>query len=133
MKIARIVDQCCDAIFWFNESLCKILLTMVFVLMWIVVFGRYLFSITPPWSEDLILMSMCWLAMLSGAEAFRRSGHIRITVFQDMLPERWRGVLSVVIDVATCIFFAFMVRVGYQQVLSNVSVFYTGLKISKMW
>ena len=133
MKVLKKFDQFCDTIFWFNESLCKILLIMVFVLMWVVVFGRYFFSYTPPWSEDLILFSVCWLAMLSGAEAFRRDGHIRITVFQDMLPGRPRKILRVVIDIVTCLFFGYMVTVGYQQVLSNVSVYYTGFKISKMW
>lgn len=133
MKALKTVDKCFDAIFWFNESLCKILLTMIFVLMWVVVFGRYFFSFTPPWSEDLILFSVCWLAMLSGAEAFRRNGHIRITAFVDLLPKKAGQILQVVTDIISCLFFAYMIYVAYQQVLSNVTVYYTGFKISKMW
>lgn len=122
-----------DKIFWLNESICKILLLTICVLMWVVVFGRYFFAYTPSWSEDLIMFCMCWIVMLSGAEAFRRDAHIKITVFQDMLPDRVENKLKIIIDILTCLFFAYMVNAGIDQVISNIPVFYTGFKISKMW
>ena len=122
-----------DKIFWLNESVCKILLLIICVLMWVVVFGRYFFAYTPAWSEDLIMFCMCWIVMLSGAEAFRRDAHIKITVFQDMLPDRIEDKLKIIIDILTCLFFAYMVNAGIDQVISNIPVFYTGFKISKMW
>lgn len=122
-----------DRIFSFNEAVCKLLLAAICVLMWLVVFGRYFFGYTPIWSEDMILLCMCWIVMLSGAEAFRRDAHIRISVFQDLLPDGVRGVLAVVIDILSCCFFAYMIKVGLEQVMANEAVFYTGLKISKLW
>ena len=122
-----------DKVFWLTESISKILICVIFGVMWVVVFGRYLFSHTPIWSEDLILFSMCWLVMLSGAEAFRRDAHLRITIFQNMIPEKPRACLNVFLDIITVFFFAWMIHYGIKQVNMNISVIYTGLKLSKMW
>lgn len=122
-----------DKVFWVTGVISRILICMICVVMWVVVFGRYLFSYTPIWSEDLILFSMCWLVMLSGAEAFRRDAHLRITIFQNMIPEKQRAWLIVFLDVITVVFFAWLIRYGIQQVITNSTVMYTGLKLSKMW
>lgn len=122
-----------DKVFWVTDAISRILVCMIFGIMWVVVFGRYFFSYTPMWSEDLILFSMCWLVMLSGAEAFRRDAHLRITIFQNMLPEKLRFRINVCLDLLTILFFAWLMRYGIEQVMSNVTVMYTGLKVSKMW
>lgn len=127
------LKQGIDGIFHISQTVCKMLLCMIFGLMWVVVFGRYFFSYTPMWSEDLILFSMCWMVMLSGAEAFRRDAHLKITIFQDMFPKRVKAGLQVVLDIFTALFFAFLIKEGIEQILSNITVYYTGFKISKMW
>lgn len=126
-------EQIIDKVFLVTDSISRVLVCMIFGIMWVVVFGRYLFSYTPIWSEDLILFSMCWLVMLSGAEAFRRDAHLKITVFQSMLPEKARFWLNVCLDLLTVLFFAWLMRYGIEQVITNVTVMYTGLKVSKMW
>lgn len=129
----RQAENILDKVFWLTDAISRIMVCMIFVIMWIVVFGRYLFSYTPIWSEDLILFLMCWMVMLSGAEAFRRDAHLKITAFMSLLPDRVAKVLQIILDLATVVFFSWMVRYGMEQVLSNVTVMYTGLKISKMW
>lgn len=128
-QVKRVIDR----VFIVTNALCRILLCMVFGLMWIVVFGRYFFGYTPVWSEDIILLSLCWLVMLSGADGFRTDAHLKITVFQDMLPESARNCLRIILDIFTALFFAWLMKYAVEQVITNVTVFYTGCKISKMW
>ena len=68
--------------------LCKIFLIIEILIAALVVVTRYLPGIVvPTWSEETILTCMIYMAMLSAALGLRRNAHIRMTVFDRLLPK----------------------------------------------
>lgn len=60
------------------------------------VFGRYVLSHAPSWSEELARYLMVWLTMLGSAAVLRTGGHITVTTLTDALPPGvQRAVLAV--------------------------------------
>lgn len=60
------------------------------------VFGRYVLSHAPSWSEELARYLMVWLTMLGSAAVLRSGGHITVTTLTDALPPAvQRAVLAV--------------------------------------
>lgn len=120
-----------DRFFRAIDAFCRILLMMIFVVMWIVVFGRYFLGKTPVWGEELVLFCMVWLAMLSGAGAFRKDMHIKITILDNFVPERFLFIQSIIYDVITTAICCVVFRYAVKCTVSNMSVYYMGLKFSE--
>lgn len=75
------------------DMLGKIILNVIIVLgitMLIValahVFWRYALNNALTWSEELLKMMMAWFSLLSATIISRRSEHIGIVIFREMLP-----------------------------------------------
>jgi TRAP-type transport system small permease protein len=69
------------------------------------VFGRYVLSHAPSWSEELARYLMVWLTMLGSAAVVRAGGHITVTTLTDALPPALQRVVLAVRDaalVSTC-------------------------------
>lgn len=64
------------------------------------VFGRYVLSHAPSWSEELARFLMVWLTMLGSAAVLRHGGHITITTLTDALPAAAQRVVLAVRDTA---------------------------------
>jgi TRAP-type C4-dicarboxylate transport system permease small subunit len=70
------------------------------------VFMRYVLDSSTSWGEELTLWTFVWFVWLAISHAFRHRKHVRITVFRDMLGERGRLGLDMVVDVLILIFLA---------------------------
>jgi TRAP-type C4-dicarboxylate transport system permease small subunit len=69
------------------------------------VFGRYVLSHAPSWSEELARYLMVWLTMLGSAAVLRTGGHITVTTLTDALPPGMQKAVLAVRDtilVCTC-------------------------------
>jgi TRAP-type C4-dicarboxylate transport system permease small subunit len=64
------------------------------------VFGRYVLSRAPSWSEELARYLMVWLTMLGAAAVLRSGSHISVTVLTDALPPRALRVVLALRDTA---------------------------------
>ncbi len=53
--------------------------------------SRYLFGAPLVWVDEAVSIAFLWLAMLGAAIAIHRNEHLRLTVFVQILPERWQG------------------------------------------
>ncbi len=129
----KTVNKILDSIFSVSNLLCRIMLCMIFGVMWLIVFGRYFFGKTPVWGEELILFCMCWVSILSGAEAFRHDSHLRLTVIDHLISERFNVILTAVLDVISTALIIYLLPYGIKSIIKNLSLFYTGLKISQTW
>ena len=47
----------------------------------IAVIGRYIFSYTPTWSEEIARVLMVWMSFLTASMAIKDNSHVRISVF----------------------------------------------------
>ncbi|MBR6901978.1 MAG: TRAP transporter small permease subunit, partial [Synergistaceae bacterium] len=81
--------------------ICKILLIADVIITSMAVAGRYIsFIPDPAWSEQMVLTFMCYMAMLSATLAIRKRAHIRMTSFDQYLPDGLVKFSDLVADVA---------------------------------
>ncbi|HHX59881.1 MAG TPA: TRAP transporter small permease [Epulopiscium sp.] len=104
-----------DAVYNFVLLACKLLLILDILITAMSVLGRYVsFIPDPAWSEEVILTSMAYMAVLSAALAIRRNAHIRMTVFDKYIPEKILIVLDIVADLAILGLALVMISVGWK-------------------
>ena len=58
------------------EYICKFMLVVQLVVVSGVVIGRYVFSVTPAWGEEMALFAMVWFGLLSASIGVRDDTHL---------------------------------------------------------
>ena len=71
------------------------LLIMTAVIAW-QVFGRFILSSSPSWTEQASLILMIWYVMFAAAAGVHEGFHIRIALLEEKLGERAKPVLRAV-------------------------------------
>ncbi len=77
------------------EVVSAMLLLVIFFLLLGGVISRYVFSNPITWIDEIVSLSFLWLAMIGTALAMYRQEHLRLTLFQDMLPTRAKEFVQV--------------------------------------
>lgn len=85
-------------------------LTLVFLLVFSNVIGRYFFSRTYFWVDELSRYLMISLAFLGMGLAMRQGNHASFSIFQNALPDRWRKLVRILV---LLIIFAFVAAFCY--------------------
>ena len=62
-----------------------------------VVFARYIFKSAPRWGEEIALLCMVWFALLSASLAIWDNRHIRVTIWEMVLPPKIMRILELVV------------------------------------
>lgn len=94
---------------------CKILLVIDIMITTLAVSGRYIpFIPDPPWSEEVVLSLMAYMAVLSAALAIRRKAHIRMTALDRYLPKKLINFLDMFADLAVMALGFVMLFVGWK-------------------
>ena len=98
--------------------ICKILLVTDILITTVAVAGRYIsFIPDPPWSEEVVLSLMAYMAVLSAALAIRRKAHIRMTALDQYLPEKLVNFLDLFADLAVMALGFVMIFVGWNYAM----------------
>lgn len=74
--------------YWFEETVPAVLFILIFCLMVIGVFLRYVFNISFAWNIELSRYSFVWLTFVGAAYARRGDTHIKIELFYGLLRKR---------------------------------------------
>ena len=93
--MARALLVLCRTLSWVQLGL---LLTMLGV-MTSLVFTRYMFSYSPPWSEELTRFAMIWMVMLGGAVLSLFDDHITLFVFVETMGPQLRAVRDIIVRI----------------------------------
>ncbi|MCY0093455.1 TRAP transporter small permease [Hoeflea ulvae] len=115
----------CRMISWVQLVL---LLTMLGVMASLVL-TRYVFSYSPPWSEELTRFAMIWLVMLGGAVLSLFDDHITLTVFSDNFSPRFRILRNFAVRIIMIATSAVIVFKGIKFADGMSAVFAWGLQI----
>ena len=76
------------------------------IIITIAVVGRYVFSKTPPWAEEVSRILMIWMAMLTASMAVKDDTHVRITFLDKLFGEtglKIRDIVYTVMNIAFCL------------------------------
>jgi tripartite ATP-independent transporter DctM subunit len=76
------------------EAIAAFLLVVIFTLLLGGVISRYVFSYPIIWIDEVVSLSFLWFAMIGTAIAMHRNEHLRLTLFQDMLPARAKSFVQ---------------------------------------
>lgn len=89
----------------------------------------------PPWSEEVILTLMSYMAVLAAALAIRRGAHIRMTAFDQYLPKIVLKLLDILADVAVLALGLIMLVEGwkYASTLGGRGFYVSMPWLSRFW
>ena len=76
---------------------------------------RYLFQYSLVWSEELVRWMFIWSIWIGIAYAFKTRQHIRITALADLLKDRRRIILEIVLQILIVLFFIWVAWLGWKQ------------------
>ena len=120
---------------WLDRLLQLAAGALVVVLLGTVVAGIVSRALNHPlsWTDEASGFLMVWLACLGWMIATRQGAHIRIRVFQDLLPLRpWRGI-EVAIQAATALLGAVIAGYSVHLIRSNSDIEALALPLSTAW
>ena len=120
--------------------ICKILLIADICITTYSVCGRLLheyipFLKDPSWTEEMVLTLMSYMAVLSAALAIRHKAHIRMDVFDPMLPKKVLNVSNVICDIGVLILGVIMLVEGwtYASTLGGRGFYVSMTWLSRFW
>jgi TRAP-type C4-dicarboxylate transport system permease small subunit len=90
---------------------------------------RYLFSISPFWSEELIRIFLLAAVLLGAGVSVRANRHIRVEFLTELLPPVVRRAWYLLLDLVALGLFALIVVTGVEAVGFNHSMKTTALQI----
>jgi len=102
------------------QSIAKYLLVSMFILMLVLVIMqvlyRYVLHIPIPWAEELARYLFTWLIFLGASLTSANDEHLSIDVFQDMLPDKVKLYVQIVLDVIILVFLALLLAMSIDLV-----------------
>lgn len=122
-----------DFVYAFFLVVCKLLFIVTVVMTAYLVFGRFVLHSQPVWGEEIVLMSITYMALISSALAIRDDSHMKMTVIEYLVPEKFIGVLKFLALLAILVFALFMVIEGWKFTEIMALSKMTGLQIKTSW
>ena len=116
---ARVIDAL--AIATFTGMFACVLAQVVF---------RYFLGDPLVWSDELARYLFIWCSFLGWVIAARRRSHLSVSIVQERLASRGRGLLALVGAAAATVFAALLVYYGVQIAARNLDVETTSLAVS---
>ena len=104
-------------------------MAMLAVLIFAQVVLRYLFAITPVWSEELGRYLLIWAVLAGSAVSVRGQRHIRVEFLADLLPARVRRAWYALLDVVILALFVLIVWTGVDALGFNYTMRSLGLQV----
>ena len=90
---------------------CTALVLISAIIPW-AVFTRYVLNSAASWPEPLAVLLTIVLTFIGAAAGYRLNLHMNVSYFADKLPERFRGLLDLVVQILMALIAAFMVIWG---------------------
>ena len=119
----------------FEEAACGVCLCVMACCVMLQVVLRYFFSAAAPWAEEIAVYSMIGAVYLGACLATRERAHIRVSLFYNLLPPKFRLATVVLADLMWLVFLGvvFSQSVTLVNLLFNTVHVSPGLGIEQRW
>jgi TRAP-type C4-dicarboxylate transport system permease small subunit len=94
---------------------CTALVLISAIIPW-AVFTRYVLNSAASWPEPLAILLTIVLTFIGAAAAYRLNLHMNVSYFADQLPQPWRRLLDLVVQLLMALIATFMVIWGERLV-----------------
>ena len=98
----------------FVEILVGVLVVVMFCLLTVQVFFRYVLNNSIVWAEEVLLYMFSWMIFLGAAINVRRKSHVLIDAFVKILPARSQQALEMLVYMMLLVIFVVMTVKGAQ-------------------
>ena len=105
-KLDKIVD-------FFSKIVMGISVLILSIVTILQVIARFIFSNTIPWGQDIIRLAFVYLVFFGGAYCVFKNEHLNIDIIFNILNEKNKKILTILIDILLIIFFIFLVYYGF--------------------
>jgi len=122
-NITRVINEILSAI-------CVLTLAIEFIAVTVMVVGRYVFNSVPIWTEQMSLMALAWMSIISIVLALYNEDHMRVEVFDNIFPARFIEFLKYLSNIIIIIFSALMIKYGVILVNLTKKVILSGFHVS---
>lgn len=122
-----------DHVYNISFNFCKLLFIVMIIITAYVVFGRYVLHSHPVWGEEVVLLSMTYMALISAALAIRDDSHMKMTIIEYALSKKAVEILKLVAFAAIFLFSVFMIVEGTKFTVTMRLSRLTGLQIATSW
>jgi len=111
---------------WLDENLestlCMILLSVFTVVLFVQVVMRYVFNNSLSWSEELARYLFIWLVFIGISFGAKQMKHLKIDVFLNVFPKKFRPYVVVFADVIVLVFAAIVMYSAYTIVMQYMKL-----------
>lgn len=97
------------------------LILIMFVLLLLEVFLRYLFNAPTVWTNEFTQMLFGAYALLSGGHLMAHKGHVNVDILHSKLPVRWRAGVDIFTSVLFFIFLAALLYFGSSMAYESIA------------
>lgn len=130
-KWYQIYSKLTKVIYDIMNAICVLCLATELVSVLVMVVGRYVFNKVPSWCDQLALLALVWMVILSIALAIYHESHMRVELIDQLASKKVVTVLKYIANVAGLIFSILMVQHGFVLVNLVKVAKISGLKISQ--
>lgn len=115
LKKSTLYDKYCklsEMIYKGMNFICVLCLIIELISVLIMVTGRHVFNKVPAWCDQLSLMALVWMVILSITLALYKESHMRVELIDRVLPEKTVNILKYISNVIILIFSVLMTYHG---------------------
>jgi len=105
-----------------EETVCAVLFSLMVILGFMQVFGRYVLNNSPTWTEEVIRFAAIWLTLIGSALTIRSDGHVSVDIAIGFMKNNThRAILVVVARIICCIFLVLFFPPAVQLVMKSTN------------
>ncbi|SMP52585.1 TRAP-type C4-dicarboxylate transport system, small permease component [Sphaerochaeta associata] len=99
------------------ELLAKLIFVIMVVSVSIAVVGRFVFSKSPSWTEEVGILSLVWLCFLTAAMGIRDGSHMRMTIIEYIFSPKVCNVMHRIAYVVLLVLYMLFIKIGLDAIL----------------
>ncbi|NLC71191.1 MAG: TRAP transporter small permease [Desulfuromonadaceae bacterium] len=123
----------CNRLEKITLAVTMVLCVIMLVVAWMHVIKRYVFNDALTWSEEFLRFAIVWYALLSASILYKRNGHLGITIFREMMPNKLQQFLARAVIYMGVVTIAIVTVFGAILVYNTRSQITPALGISVSW
>jgi C4-dicarboxylate transporter DctQ subunit len=100
----------------FERAIAAITIAGAFILTFLEVVARFVFSYSFYWAKEYIIFFVIWSTFLGSSQVLKKSQHIRLSVFVDLLPEKGKQYFELLNIAMGLVFSIALVISGYNLI-----------------
>jgi len=115
------INEICEIISNYLEKIAEVFssffLIIIFIIMFVQVILRYIFSVAIPWGDEAVRYLIIWVVMLSGSILVKHDDLIKVDFFDNYWPKRFIIYRDLFYKIFFLIMFIIFVKIGWHQSL----------------